>query len=264
MVVEAAPLLADGGVSAMPEEPAAVAPPPPPAAASPPPPPAAASPPPPPSLARDADTAAVLPSLPERLDEPHVFLSARQADLCKRRFPLLAWAAPLLPGWIPHRCIANALGHGTDGIDKALGHLDGKPYVWATEFENVHSMWRFDEPTIVVDGVAHLGSEVYYQSRKPVPYDDGWWLSMRVDVMRRAVRAKFAASSELRHLLLSTVPHPLLSIKEDAFWGFSPRQGGENMLARLLEELRAELAAAPLSLLDDIPVEEDEEDRPLA
>jgi len=217
----------------------------------PPPPSTAAAAPPPPSLTRDADTATVLPSLPERLEEPYVFLSAKQADVCKR-LPLLAWAAPLLPGWIPHRCVASALGHGIDGISKALGHLDGKPYVWATEFENVHSTWHFDEPDILVDGVVHPGSEAYYQSRKPVPFDDGWWLSVRVDVMRCAVRAKFAASSELRRLLLSTTPHPLLSIKEDAFWGFSPRRGGENMLASLLEELRAELAAAPLSLRDDI------------
>ena len=40
---------------------------------------------------------------------------------------------------------------------------------------------------------------------------------------------------------MSTHPHPLLSIKPDTFWGFDARKGGENMLAKLLMELRSEM-----------------------
>ena len=59
----------------------------------------------------------------------------------------------------------------------------------------------------------------------------------------QAVRAKFGASGELRALLVATHPHPLLSLKGDKVWGFDPFGGGENLLARLTEEVRAELVA---------------------
>ena len=37
------------------------------------------------------------------------------------------------------------------GIDLALSRHP--PYVWATEFENVHQFWTYDEPQIVADGI---------------------------------------------------------------------------------------------------------------
>ena len=76
-----------------------------------------------------------------------------------------------------------------------------------------------------------------------MPFDDATWEAQRVDVMRRAVRAKVTASTEVQQLLLATGDHSLLSIKAGRFWGFDPKRGGENMLARLLEELRQELRA---------------------
>eukprot|EP00966_Prymnesium_polylepis_P165277 3820693-Prymnesium_polylepis.1 len=114
-----------------------------------------------------ADT--VLASLPPNLVDPHVYLSARQAAACTNAHPSLRWAAPQLPGWVPQRCVAEALGYGQRGIKHALQTLNGgRAYVWATEFENVHSTWTFDEPGINVGGVTHECSEAYYQSRKPV------------------------------------------------------------------------------------------------
>ena len=101
----------------------------------------------------------------------------------------------------------------------------------------------FAEPTLRIDGVVYTCSEQYYHAQKPRPFDEAAWEAQRVDVMRRAVRAKVAASAEVRQLLLATGDHPLLSVKADRFWGFDPKRGGENMLARLLEELRQELRA---------------------
>lgn len=56
--------------------------------------------------------------------------------------------------------------------------------------------------------------------------------------MKRAIAAKFEKSPEAKRLLISTHPFPLLSIKDDTFWGFHPVRGGQNMLAQLLMDLR--------------------------
>ena len=62
--------------------------------------------------------------------------------------------------------------------------------------------------------------------------------------MQRAVHLKFAASAELRCLLLVSSPHPLLSIKPDEYWGVSRFGEGANRLAELLMELREGMVAA--------------------
>jgi len=184
----------------------------------------------------------LLSTLPTTLTEPHIYLSVRQRRVCEshglKRF------VEHLPGWLPHRLVAAALGFGDRGIVNAIQHIGGASYVWATEFENVHTLWNFSEPEIVVDGRRYSGSEAYYQAMKPMPFDDAKWRSMRVDVMRTAVRAKFSAAADIRALLMTTHPHPLVSIKNDNFWGFDAERGGENKLAELLMELRDELAAA--------------------
>merc|ERR1740123_2450079 len=134
-----------------------------------------------------------------------------------------------------------------------MQHLGGRPYLWATEFENVHSLWHFSEPRIRVNGRSYPNSEEFFHAQKPNPFDRDLWDGLRDDVMRAGVRAKFEAGEGLRELLLSTHPHPLLALKPDQYWGFDPRRGGENMLARLLEELRDEMRgeAAPAEAADD-------------
>ena len=59
--------------------------------------------------------------------------------------------------------------------------------------------------------------------------------------MRTAIREKFQNHPQLKHFLVFTHPHPMLSIKADTFLGFDARKGGENMLAKLLMELRSEM-----------------------
>jgi len=178
---------------------------------------------------------------PSALSEPLIYLSARQALECGKRAGLSRFADHL-PGWVPATVIAEALGFSDEGIRRAIQYTGG-PYLWATEFENVHTLWEYAEPDIVIGGKRFAGSEAYYHSQKPVPFDDAKWLPMRVEVMRTAVRAKFAAAADARALLMATHPHPLLSIKGDCFWGFDARHGGENKLAELLMELRSELVA---------------------
>ncbi len=143
-----------------------------------------------------------------------------------------------LPGWVRLSLVAGALEHGTGGMQKALEYTEGEPWVWATEFENVHETWKFAEPRLTIGGKEYKDSEAYFQSQKPVPFDAAVWDARRVGVMRTALAAKFAASGEARAVLVASHPHRLLSIKRDRFWGFDAELGGQNMLAVLLTELR--------------------------
>jgi len=78
------------------------------------------------------------------------------------------------------------------------------------------------------------------RSRKvPIRRD---WESAKVDVMRRAVKAKFAAHEELRSLLLSTGDEKIVEdAARDDFWGCGSNGKGKNWLGRILMEVREEL-----------------------
>jgi predicted NAD-dependent protein-ADP-ribosyltransferase YbiA (DUF1768 family) len=88
-------------------------------------------------------------------------------------------------------------------------------------------------------------NEAFYHAQKPKPFDEKVWQECRAMVMMRGIRLKFAACPHARALLISTWPHPLLSIKRDTFWGFHPVDGGSNTLAVLLMQLRDELMMLP-------------------
>lgn len=65
------------------------------------------------------------------------------------------------------------------------------------------------------------------------------WDSVKVSVMRRAVEAKFRQHSDLRQLLLSTGNALLVEHTEnDDFWGDAGDGSGQNMLGRILMEVR--------------------------
>ncbi len=69
------------------------------------------------------------------------------------------------------------------------------------------------------------------------------WQEVRLEVMRRAVRAKFAQNRDLAELLLTTGTAELLEDSAiDPFWGAGPNGRGENWLGRVLMEVREELA----------------------
>ncbi len=68
------------------------------------------------------------------------------------------------------------------------------------------------------------------------------WESVKVDVMRRAIDAKFRQHDKLRALLLSTGDEELIEETDtDSFWGCGSDGKGRNMLGRLLMELRERL-----------------------
>lgn len=68
------------------------------------------------------------------------------------------------------------------------------------------------------------------------------WESVKDDVMRRAVQAKFAAHAELQQLLLSTGEEKLIEkTTTDTYWGCGSDNTGKNRLGQILMELRAAL-----------------------
>ncbi len=68
------------------------------------------------------------------------------------------------------------------------------------------------------------------------------WESIKDDVMRAAVKAKFAAHPELRQLLLSTGDEPLIEkTTKDHYWGCGTSGTGKNMLGVILMEVRTAL-----------------------
>lgn len=193
---------------------------------------------------------AAVAHLPGTLAQPMIYLSLAQATAL-HRLPSTTAALQFtaLPAWVQQQRIGFDLGmmSGVNGPARhrraLLEHTGGRHHVWATEFENVHDTFDYDEPELQIDGRWYVDSESYYQAQKPIPFDEAVWARARDAVMMRALRAKLAARPELGTLLLATGDHPLLSIKNDSYWGFDADLGGRNRLAELWMELRTEVRA---------------------
>lgn len=75
--------------------------------------------------------------------------------------------------------------------------------------------------------------------KKPLRAD---WESVKDEIMREAVRAKFMQHAELRERLLATGDAEIVEhTKNDAYWGDGGDGSGENMLGRILMEVRQEI-----------------------
>jgi ribA/ribD-fused uncharacterized protein len=228
------------------------------------------SPPPPPP----ADFLTSLAAAPAPPAVPMYYLNARAAHvIAALDLAALRPYVPHLPGWLPHAVVARALGLPVHGIDAAAAARG--PYAWATEFENVHATWMFEEPEFEYEGVVWRGPEQLFQAHKAgdpgTPAfaaaapgfarsedDAAWgrgqtlplrpdWPAIREGVMRKTLRLKFtapgAAGDALRAVLADTGAAPLVSVKADAFWGIGVEGTGANRLGDLIAALRDELRA---------------------
>ena len=186
------------------------------------------------------------PAPPKTIAEPHVFLSVAQAAVCQRYETLKNLK---LPCWVPQRLVGEVLG--LDEVQAGLSrkratHSAGAPYLWATEFENVHDNFVYREPEIRVDGTLYSSSEAYYQHTKQIwhPSADERLIEQDVleQIMETAVRAKVDADPNLKCLLRVTGEHPLLSLKPDERWGYNGSTSkGDNLLAQIWMRVRQNL-----------------------
>jgi ribA/ribD-fused uncharacterized protein len=68
------------------------------------------------------------------------------------------------------------------------------------------------------------------------------WESVKVDVMRKAVGAKFEQHPDIAALLLATGESPIVERTEnDSYWGDGGDGSGRNMLGRILMDVRTRL-----------------------
>ena len=68
------------------------------------------------------------------------------------------------------------------------------------------------------------------------------WESVKIEVMRMAVLAKFDTHKELNELLLSTGNEDIVeAARGDSFWGCGGDGTGKNWLGRILMEVREQL-----------------------
>lgn len=118
--------------------------------------------------------------------------------------------------------------------------LDGKE--WPTS-EHYFQAMKFEQESyqeqIRLAKRACVAAQLGRSRAVPIRPD---WESIKVDVMRRAVRSKFQAHGVLRSLLLSTGEEMIIEeAARDDFWGSGPRSDGKNWLGRILMEVREEL-----------------------
>jgi len=182
---------------------------------------------------------------------PMIYISEDQMEFCQKN-SVLCKIAHQLPLFISHFDIALALGFTDDAIKKAMKFVRNNYhnrgfYIWATEFENVHNTWKFLEPKITIDSMIYEDSEHYYQLNKPPVAKNELYPNQNgcIKAMTTAVEAKFLYSGEisekLQKLLLLTGKYPLLSIKDDYFWGVNYKGEGKNMLANIIMSIRSSL-----------------------
>ncbi|KAH7415458.1 hypothetical protein KP509_14G044700 [Ceratopteris richardii] len=127
--------------------------------------------------------------------------------------------------------------------------VDGKK--WATVEHYYQAMKFSDDPALIEEvrraatpgEAAALGSELRYHVRrdwhKETVNDDGNVSSLKLNVMRVALRAKFDQHCELRSILLSTTGRRIIeNTKNDRYWANGGDNSGKNMLGKLLMELR--------------------------
>lgn len=115
--------------------------------------------------------------------------------------------------------------------------LDGK--LWPTT-EHYFQAQKFEDQVyrekIRKTASPMIAARLGRSRKQPLRRD---WEAVKIDVMRKAVEAKFTQHEELKTLLLSTAEAKLVEHTErDDFWGDGGDGRGKNMLGRILMQVR--------------------------
>ena len=135
---------------------------------------------------------------------------------------------------------------------------------------------NFYPATVRLDGMEYLNAEAAFQAYKCISPEDRQqftgmtanaakrfgrrvdlrsdWEQVKLDVMRRVVRAKFEQHPDLAQRLLDTEDAELTEGNgwHDVYWGVDMRTGrGANHLGRILMDLRQEFRQNGLPKADD-------------
>ncbi|WP_221934358.1 NADAR family protein [Aliiglaciecola sp. M165] len=114
---------------------------------------------------------------------------------------------------------------------------------WKTS-EHYFQANKFTDPTLfqsVMDAKTPHEAASIGRSPNNKLRDD--WESIKIDIMREAVTAKFSQNEKLRNLLLSTQSEKIIEASPaDYFWGEGKDGSGRNELGKILMEVRSSLA----------------------
>lgn len=119
-------------------------------------------------------------------------------------------------------------------------HLDGKK--WKTT-EHYFQAQKFKNSKLQakVRGARTpgLAAAIGRNRSNPLRRD---WEKVKIDVMRKAVHAKFTQHQDLRKLLVETGDAIIVEhTKNDKFWGDGGNGHGQNWLGKILMEIREEI-----------------------
>jgi ribA/ribD-fused uncharacterized protein len=90
------------------------------------------------------------------------------------------------------------------------------------------------------DAPRKVSGQSWFRRSKTLPRPD--WGEVKLEIMRRADRAKFEQNPELAQLLLDTGQAELVEDSlSEPFWGIGPDGSGSNWAGRVLMEIREEM-----------------------
>ncbi len=137
---------------------------------------------------------------------------------------------------IPYGVFSNFSAHAFE--------LEGQ--VWPTTEHYFQAMKFEDEEyreQVRAAKAPKIAAQMGRDRSRPLRAD---WETVKQDVMRGALRAKFSSHAGLRELLLSTGDEEIIeNAPGDYYWGAGADGSGKNMLGKLLMELRSDLRAQP-------------------
>ncbi len=187
---------------------------------------------------------------------------------------------PNLPGWVAQELISVALFGDAGHAHLRLVEQDGGPFLWATEFSNIHSTFDYEEKPICIGGEKFPGPEQYFQIMKSSKTNSNVlarecimnadpieafrfgndvfgmrpdWDQVKDGFMLKALNAKFSQHVSVNELLLSTGKHRLVQIMDfDSYWGTGEDGGGQNKHGVILMKVREILLQARQPVLQPI------------